>query len=193
MEAQSKRTALSFAGLRGSVGWFQNLRTFEPCIFLWLFFFTFLSSFFFCKRNTYSICWKVRFKKKVFLGVAYGFPDAKGFGGTTTTGQVARKFFNSDVLRTRLVNLCPEQFRPAMERILFNDLILLRLMSCSYVLLPSKIGKDFCSAWPKQESRCPGCSWWVVLWCKPIYWPSLALCTCTLFRGQADHYCVFLK
>ena len=74
-------------------------------------------------------------------GVAYGFPDAKGFGGTTTTGEVARKIFKSEILRERIVQLCPELYRPAMRRILFNDLILLRLMSCEYKLLPDKIGK----------------------------------------------------
>ena len=77
----------------------------------------------------------------IFLGVAFGYPDAKGFGGTTTTAQVARTIFASPILRRRLVNLCPEVYRPIMAKILLNDLILLRLMSCSYLLLPSKIGK----------------------------------------------------
>jgi hypothetical protein len=66
----------------------------------------------------------------------------KGCGGTTTTGEVARKIFHEEVLRERLVKLVPEVFRPAMRKILFQDLILLRLMSCDYVLLPDKIGKS---------------------------------------------------
>ena len=40
------------------------------------------------------------------------------------------------------MNLVPELYRPAIERILLNDLVLLRLMSCDYTLLPTKIGKD---------------------------------------------------
>ena len=73
-------------------------------------------------------------------GIAYSYPDAKGLGGNTTTAGVARKFFNSEVLRQRVVDLCPMLYREAMQRILFNDLILLRLMSCDYSLLPDKIG-----------------------------------------------------
>ena len=76
-----------------------------------------------------------------FLGVAYAFPDARGFGGNTTTAQIARKTLSSPVLRQRLVDLCPDVYRQAMEQILLNDLTILRLMSCGYLLLPSKIGK----------------------------------------------------
>ena len=47
----------------------------------------------------------------------------------------------SSVLRKRVVDLVPPLFRSAMDRILFNDLILLRLMSSDYMLLASKIGK----------------------------------------------------
>ena len=74
-------------------------------------------------------------------GIAYSYPDAKGLGGNTTTAEVARKFFFSDVLRKRVVDLCPLLYRAAMEKILFNDLIILRLMSCDYTLLPAKIGR----------------------------------------------------
>ena len=73
-------------------------------------------------------------------GVAYAFPDAKGFGGNTTTAALARKVFGSSNMRSRLVQLVPHLYRPAMEKILLNDLILLRLMSCDYKLLPAKIG-----------------------------------------------------
>ena len=76
------------------------------------------------------------------IGIAYSYPDAKGLGGNTTTAGVARKFFFSEVLRQRVVDLCPMLFREAMKKILFNDLILLRLMSCDYTLLPDKIGMD---------------------------------------------------
>merc|ERR1719186_1269433 len=69
------------------------------------------------------------------IGVAYDCPDAKGFGGTTTTAEMARKVYGSQVLRRRLINFCPPLYRSAMDRILFNDLILMRLMSCDYRLL----------------------------------------------------------
>ena len=75
------------------------------------------------------------------IGVAYGYPDAKGCGGTTTTGEVARKMFCEEELRSRIVKLVPQEFRPAMEKILFQDMILLRLMSCDYLLLPEKINR----------------------------------------------------
>ena len=74
------------------------------------------------------------------LGVAYGFPDAKGLGGSTTTAELCRKMLFSKSLRGRMVNLCPELYRSAMRMILVNDLVILRLMSCDYVLLPDKIG-----------------------------------------------------
>jgi hypothetical protein len=83
--------------------------------------------------------------------VAYAFPDSKGFGGNTTTAQLARKVFHSEELRGRLVNLCPEIYKQAMSRILFNDLILLRLMSCDYLLLPAKIGRIFCPKFSDLE------------------------------------------
>ena len=59
-------------------------------------------------------------------GVAYGFPDARGLGGNTTTAELCRKMFLSGNLRKRMVNLCPQLYRPAMEQILFNEMILLR-------------------------------------------------------------------
>ena len=82
--------------------------------------------------------------------MAFAFPDAKGFGGSTTTAEVARKVFNSSNMRRRLVNLVPELYRPAIERILLNDLVLLRLMSCDYTLLPTKIGKEGHFHWFKN-------------------------------------------
>ena len=55
---------------------------------------------------------------------------------------MARKIYHSSILRQRLVNLCPVLYRPVMDSILFNDLVvILRLMSCDYQLLPSKIGE----------------------------------------------------
>ena len=78
---------------------------------------------------------------KKFKGVAYAFPDGRGFGGNTTTAEVGRKVFHSEALRKRLVDLVPVVYRPALSMVLFNNLILLRLMSCDYVLLPSKIGR----------------------------------------------------
>ena len=45
-------------------------------------------------------------------------------------------------MRERLVKLTPELYRPAMRKILLNELILLRLMSCDYKLLPDKIGQE---------------------------------------------------
>ena len=53
---------------------------------------------------------------------------------------MARKVYGSEVLRKRLLSFCPPLYKSAMERVWFNDLILLRLMSCDYLLLPSKIG-----------------------------------------------------
>jgi hypothetical protein len=54
---------------------------------------------------------------------------------------MVRKILKSSVLRKRVVDLVPPLFRSAMDMILFNDLILLRLMSSDYMLLASKIGK----------------------------------------------------
>ena len=56
---------------------------------------------------------------------------------------MARKIYKSPVLRKRVVDMCPVLYRAAMDAILFNDLILLRLMSCDYRLLYEKIGKIF--------------------------------------------------
>ena len=67
------------------------------------------------------------------------FPDAKGIGGSTTTTAMARKVFHSSNMRNRLVQLVPPLYRAAIERILLNDLVLMRLMSCDFKLLPDKI------------------------------------------------------
>ena len=92
------------------------------------------------------------------VGVAFEYPDAKvsyqyyhnpqnnplicqGYGGTTTTGETARKIFQSSVLRERLVDLCPPIYQQAMSQILLNDLTLLTLMSCDKLLNVSKIGE----------------------------------------------------
>lgn len=75
-------------------------------------------------------------------GIAYDFPASGGYGGNTTTSESARKFFSSKELRDRLVNLCPPLYRAAYEKILFNDLIILRLMSCRYQVLVDKIGNE---------------------------------------------------
>ena len=92
------------------------------------------------------------------VGVSFESPDAKvsyqyyhdpqnnplicqGYGGTTTTGETARKIFQSSVLRERLVDLCPPIYQQAMSQILLNDLTLLTLMSCDKLLNVSKIGK----------------------------------------------------
>ena len=56
-------------------------------------------------------------------------------------GEVARKVYGSSVLRQRIVSLCPPLYQSVMAMVLFNDLVLLRLISCDYQLLPSKIGK----------------------------------------------------
>ena len=53
---------------------------------------------------------------------------------------MARKILSEEALRKRLVDLCPVIYRAAMASIL--DLTLLRLMSCSYLLLPDKIGRS---------------------------------------------------
>ena len=47
----------------------------------------------------------------------------------------------SKELRDRLVNLCPLLYKAAYEKILANDLTILRLMSCRYEVLVDKIGK----------------------------------------------------
>ena len=47
----------------------------------------------------------------------------------------------SEELRARLVKLCPPLYRGTFEKILFNDLLILRLMSCRYNVLVNKIGK----------------------------------------------------
>ena len=47
----------------------------------------------------------------------------------------------SKELRDRLVNLCPPLYKAAYEKILANDLTILRLMSCRYEVLVDKIGK----------------------------------------------------
>ena len=68
------------------------------------------------------------------LGVAYEYPDAKGYGGTTTTAETARKVLKSKTLRDRLVSLCPDEYQEAMSEILLNALTLLNVMSCNKVL-----------------------------------------------------------
>ena len=76
----------------------------------------------------------------IYLGIAYDFPDSNGYGGNTTTSEACRKFYRSTELRGRLVDLCPPLYRNAFEQILFNDLIILRLISCRYRVLVEKIG-----------------------------------------------------
>ena len=76
----------------------------------------------------------------MILGIAYDFPDSNGYGGNTTTSEACRKFYRSSELRGRLVDLCPPLYRNAFEQILFNDLIILRLISCRYRVLVDKIG-----------------------------------------------------
>ena len=49
--------------------------------------------------------------------------------------------YGEPVLRQRLVKLCPPMYQLAMDRILFNDMLLLRLMSCDHYLLHDKIGQ----------------------------------------------------
>lgn len=75
----------------------------------------------------------------LFLGVAYEFPDSSGHGGTTTTSEDARKVFGSTELRQRLVNMAPDAYKAAYDEILFNDYILLRLISCNLRILPDKV------------------------------------------------------
>ena len=75
-------------------------------------------------------------------GIAYDFPASGGYGGNTTTSESARKFFSSKELRDRLVHLCPPLYKAAYEKILFNDLTILRLMSCRYEVLVDKIGNS---------------------------------------------------
>ena len=41
-----------------------------------------------------------------------------GSGGCTTTGEAARKFYNSPELRERLVELCPAAYQDAYRDIL---------------------------------------------------------------------------
>ena len=74
------------------------------------------------------------------IGIAYDFPDSNGYGGNTTTSEACRKFYRSSELRARLVDLCPALYRNAFQQILFNDLIILRLISCRYRVLVDKIG-----------------------------------------------------
>ena len=78
---------------------------------------------------------------KIFLGIAYDYPDSGGHGGNTTTGEAARKVFGSKELRSRLTKLCPREQRRKYERLLFNDNVILRLTSCRYRVLVDKIGK----------------------------------------------------
>ena len=83
---------------------------------------------------------KIGYFYLIFTGIAYDFPDSNGYGGNTTTSEACRKFYRSSELRSRLVNLCPNLYKNAFEQILFNDLIILRLISCRYRLLVDKIG-----------------------------------------------------
>ena len=78
----------------------------------------------------------------VLTGIAYDFPASGGYGGNTTTSESARKVFKSKELRDRLVNLCPPLYKAAYEKILLNDLTILRLMSCRYEVLVHKIGNQ---------------------------------------------------
>ena len=90
---------------------------------------------------TWAQCALSNFKYPPILGIAYDFPDSGGYGGNTTTSEACRKVYRSKELRGRLVKLCPLLYKSAFEKILFNDLILLRLTSCNYRVLVDKIGK----------------------------------------------------
>ena len=61
--------------------------------------------------------------------------------GNLKKGSQRIKVYSSSSLRNRLVNLCPELYRSGITRMLFNDLILLRIMSCDYKLLLSEVSK----------------------------------------------------
>ena len=81
-------------------------------------------------------------KDLLFVGLAYDFPDSGGYGGNTTTAEAARKFYKSEVLRERLVSLCPDPYIESFRQILLNDLIILRLMSCNLHLITDKVGQS---------------------------------------------------
>ena len=49
----------------------------------------------------------------------------QGQGGTTTTSETARRFFNSN-LRKKLVAFAPEQYREDVEQIIQNHAVMLR-------------------------------------------------------------------
>ena len=73
------------------------------------------------------------------VGVAYEYPDAKGYGGTTTTAETARKILKTKALRERLVALCPDEYQDAISEILVNALTLLNLMSCDKILYVDEV------------------------------------------------------
>ena len=85
------------------------------------------------KRNLQSM--EIRWKKTAGTRLKVG---------NLKKGGQRIKVYSSSSLRNRLVNLCPELYRSGITRMLFNDLILLRIMSCDYKLLPSKVGKSSC-------------------------------------------------
>ena len=89
----------------------------------------------------YGACWSQASCPGQKFNTIYFKYYTQGYGGTTTTGECARKVFQSSVLRQRLVGLCPPIYQQAMSQILLNNLTLLSLMSCDKLVDAARVGK----------------------------------------------------
>ena len=67
-------------------------------------------------------------------GIAFNMATSGGSGGNTTTAQAARTVYQDPEIRSRLVDLCPQEFKAAYSRILANNYVILRLTSCNRLL-----------------------------------------------------------
>ena len=79
------------------------------------------------------------------IGIKYNFPDVGGFGGNSTTGHEARKFFRSRELRERMVEMYPGQGaeKDVFREFLENDSMIMRLAQCTRKLNVDKL-EDLC-------------------------------------------------
>jgi len=75
------------------------------------------------------------------IGIKYNFPDVSGFGGNSTTGHEARKFFRSQELRERMVEMYPDedQEKDVFREFLENDSMIMRLAQCTRKLNVDKL------------------------------------------------------
>ena len=59
-----------------------------------------------------------------------------GSGGNTTTAEAARTVYKDPSVRARLVDLCPDDFKTAYAKILFNSEYFLCIMTTLFLNIP---------------------------------------------------------